>query len=156
MELKEAAKKSGFVTIEHFRGGKLFKKLQFHNLITNAGIAQSALLTGSGLGGTAFSYMALGTGVTAVAAADTTLEGEITDSGMARAAATVTQQTTTVTGDTTRFYKSFSVTGAKALNKVGIFNAASSGVMLCEALFSGVVNTANGDVVAITYDVKNS
>ena len=156
MNFKENFKKFGFVTIEQIRDGKVIKKIKFHNLITNAGISTCAKLAGLGLGGTAFSYIALGTGTTPVAAADTTLEGEITDTGMQRASATVSQQTTTVTGDTTRFYKSFSVTGVKALNKVGIFNNSFGGDMLCEALFPGVVTTANGDTIAITYDVKNA
>lgn len=154
--MNEDLKKQGFITVEHIRNGKTIKKFNFKNIITNAGIAEFTKLAGNGLGGTPAGYIALGTGLTAVAATDTTLEGEISTNNLGRAAATVSVQTTTVTGDTTQLYHSFTASGISAVAKVGIFNAASTGTLFCEQLFPGIVTTANGDLLAITYQIKNS
>lgn len=102
------------------------------------GIPNVAFGALSGLAGgvdaqTAFSYLALGTGDTAFAAANTTLGTEITvgtDSGLVRAAATVSRVTTTQTNDTVQFAKTFTAAATTTVKEVGVFNASSSGVML--------------------------
>ena len=77
--------------------------------VTNAAKALFAnLILGSG---TAITHMAVGSGTTAFAAAQTTLVTEITNSGVARAAPTLSRTTTTVTNDTMQATKTFSVTG---------------------------------------------
>ena len=152
----DSLNKQGFITVEHIRNGEVLKKYEFKNIITNAGIAEFAKTAGFGLSGATMHYIGLGTGTTAVAATDTTLEGEITDTGLNRAIDTITNVTTTVAGDTTQLYKSFTATGIKAVAKVGIFSALTTGTLFCEQLFPGIVTTANGDILAITYSVKNS
>lgn len=120
------------------------------NKIVNAGLALSAgLLNGSG-SPTTPTYIAVGTGTTAVAATDTALVTETATSGLSRAAATVSLVTTTVTNDTAQWLKSFSVTGSVAVTESGVFNAASVGTMLCRQVFSAV-NVANGDTLQITW-----
>lgn len=121
------------------------------NVITNASLAEISGLVGNTGSKTAFTFLAVGTGTTAVAATDTTLETEITDSGLARAAATVSQQTTTVTNDTLRLAKTFTATGTKAVTEVGAFNDATTGTMLGHQTFSAV-NVVNGDTLTIQYD----
>lgn len=122
------------------------------NKIVNAGLALAAgLLNGSG-SPTTPTYIAVGTGTTAVAATDTTLQTESSTSGLSRAAATVSLVTTTVTNDTAQWVKSFSVTGSVAVTESGVFNASSNGTMLCRQTFSAV-NVINGDTFQVTWKV---
>jgi hypothetical protein len=121
------------------------------NLIVSAGKAgMASRLNGDG-SEAAFTYLALGTDNTAAAAGNTTLGAEIVDSGLARAAATASRTTTTVTNDTARLTKTFSVTGTKALVEIGAFNAASNGTMLGRSVFS-VINVESGYTFIATYD----
>lgn len=123
----------------------------FNNLVTSAGKAQIALLAGDA-SATPFTYLAVGTSSTAVAVGQTALGSEITDSGLARAAATVSRVTTTVTNDTLQLVYTWTVSGTKTVEEVGIFNASSSGTMLGRALTSSK-SLVNGDVLTITYKV---
>jgi len=122
------------------------------NIFTNAGKAQMALLAGDATA-VPFTYVAVGTSNTAVAATDTTLTAEIVDTGLSRAAGTVTRITTTVTNDTYQISKTFTATGSKTIEEVGIFNASSAGTMLSHAL-TGSKALTNNDTLAITYTLK--
>lgn len=124
------------------------------NIITNAGKAQLALLAGDA-SATPFTYLAVGTSATAVAATDTTLTAEITDTGLARAAGTVSRVTTTVTNDTLNVTYTWTATGNKTVEEVGLFNASSAGTMLGHALTTSKVLT-NTDTLTATYQVKFS
>jgi len=73
------------------------------NIITNAGLAAIIRLVFSGLTETKFGYIAIGTGTTAEAATDTALVAEIK-----RKSATVSQTTTSVSGDTALLTATFS------------------------------------------------
>lgn len=132
--------------------GKFVYVKRTRNKIVNAGLALSAgLLNGSG-SPTTPTYIAVGTGTTAVAAANTTLETETAASGLSRAAATVSLVTTTVTNDTSQWLKSFSVTGTVAVTESGVLNAAAAGTLLCRQTFSAV-NVVSGDTLQITWKV---
>lgn len=120
------------------------------NLITNTGKAAIAGRIGDVGSVAAFGWIAVGTGTTAAAATDTTLETEITDSGLARAASTNSRVTTDTTDDTIQFVRSFTVTGTKAVTESGVLNAASSGVLGCRQVFSAI-NVVNGDTLQITW-----
>jgi hypothetical protein len=121
------------------------------NLITTVGKALVAgRINGSGSPAAA-TYIAVGTGTTAANVADTTLETEITDSGLERAAATASLEDTDTTDDTARLTKTFTVTGTKAVTESGVLNAASSGTLLARQVFSAV-NVVNGDTLAVTWD----
>lgn len=120
------------------------------NLVTDAGKAGVASrINGSG-SEAAFTYIAVGTGATAADAADTTLQTEITDSGLARVAATASRVTVDVTNDGARLVTTFSVSGTKAVTESGVLNAASSGVLLARQVFSAI-NVVNGDSLQITW-----
>ena len=125
------------------------------NLIVNTGLVELAALAIDSGTPTAFSFIGVGTDNTAAAAADTTLGVEITDSGLARTAGTKSITTTTVTNDTAQLFKSFSVTGIKAVVEVGIFNASSSGDMLSRSIIT-TKNVENGDDLVITYKISGA
>ena len=124
------------------------------NIITNAGKAQVALLMGDATA-TPFTYLAVGTSATAVAATDTTLTAEIIDTGLARAAATVSRVTTTVTNDTLQLAYTWTASGSKTVEEAGIFNASSAGTMLGHALTTSQV-LANGQSLSLVYQVKQA
>jgi hypothetical protein len=94
-------------------------------------------------------YMAVGTGTTAAAAGNTTLGTEIDRNALAVSGGTATgavvsYTTTWAPGD-----------GTGALTEAGLFNASSSGVMLCRTVFP-VVNKGADDTVTIVWDVTIS
>lgn len=125
------------------------------NLVTNAGFAGMASRCNGAGAEAAFTYLGVGIGTTAAAAGNTTLESEIVDSGLARAAATCTRVTTTETNDTAQLDKTFTVTGTKAVTECGALNAGSGGVLLGRQVFSAI-NVVNGDTLQITYKFKFS
>lgn len=120
------------------------------NTITNAALAVFSGLIGNVGSQTAFSYLALGTSTTAAAASQTTLVAEITDTGLSRAAATVTRSTTTQTNDTLQFDHTWTATGNKTVEEIGVFNASSSGVMAGRKVTGSKVMT-NTDTLVATY-----
>lgn len=123
------------------------------NLITTVGKKAVA----GQLGGTTTAPMtcvAIGIGTTAANAADTTLESEIVADGGERGAATVSNQTTTSTGDTERWIKTFTFTGSRAVTEEGILdNNTAGGVLLAHQVFSAV-NVVSGDSLQITHNVQ--
>lgn len=122
------------------------------NLVTSAGKAGIASrINGSGAEA-AFTYIAVGTGTTAAAAGDTTLETEIADSGLSRANGTASRVTTDVTNDSARVTYTFTVSGTKAVTEAGLLNASSSGVLLARQVFSAV-NVVSGDSLAVTWTI---
>lgn len=86
----------------------------------------------------------------------TALGSEITTNGGARGAATVTNQTTTTTGDTEQWVKTFNFTGTFAVTEEGLFdNNSSGGNMLASQSFSAV-NVVSGDSLQVTHKLKFS
>jgi len=132
--------------------GKVIQAGTCKNQIKTIGKQEVAKLVGYGLSGTIFRYLALGTSNTANDPAQTTLVAEITDTGLERAAATITNPTTTTTGDTARFVKLWTATGAKTIEEVGIFNNTSGGTLLGR-LLTGTITLANGNTFQFTYDI---
>ena len=96
---------------------------------------------------TAMSHMAIGTGTTAAAAADSALGSEA-----ARNALT----STTVTSNAVAYVASCAAgEGTGAITEAGILNAGSSGTLLCRTVFS-VVNKGASDSMTITWTVTIS
>ena len=96
---------------------------------------------------TAMSHMAVGTGSTAAAAADTALGSE---------AARVALTSTTVSTNTVSYVATFPAgTGTASLTEAGILNAASSGTMLCRTVFA-VVSKGASDVMTVTWTITAS
>ena len=121
----------------------------------NAALAVFSGLAGNTGAQTAFTYLAVGTSSTAVSASQTTLGAEITDSGLARAAATVSRVTTTQTNDTLQLAYTWTASGSKTVEEIGYFNASSSGVMGGRALTT-TKTLVNGETLAAVYQVKFS
>ena len=93
---------------------------------------------------TAMTHMAIGSGTTAAAAGDTTLGTEL-----GRVALT----STTVTTNNVAYVATFPAgTGTGAITEAGLFNASSSGTMLCRTVFS-VINKGAADTLGITWTV---
>jgi len=144
--MKDTATIKGFIEIR--LNGVLKRKIK--NTITNASLAEISGLVGNTGSKTAFTYLAVGTGTTASAATDTALETEITDTGLERAAATVSQVTTTQTNDTLQLLKQWTATGSAAVTEVGAFNDASAGTMLGRQVFA-VLNITANSTIQVTY-----
>jgi hypothetical protein len=124
-----------------------------NNLVTNVGKALLSSLLG-GLGGAAATYLAVGTSSTAVALTDTTLGAEITDSGLARSVAdSISQTTTTTTNDTVQYQKTWSATGTKTVQEVGLLNASSGGTLVGHKL-TGAKALTSGQVLVATYSIQ--
>jgi hypothetical protein len=121
-----------------------------HNLVTNAGKAFFVGRAGNVGSYSPATYLAIGTGTTAAAAADTALETEITTNGGARAAATVTQTTTTVSNDTLQLQHTWTFTGSEAVTEEGIFTESTAGTLVAHQVFAAV-NVASGDSLQITH-----
>jgi len=130
---------------------KLFtKKCIEKDLVVNAGLAEIAGLILTDVGGTAFDYIAIGTGTTAPSATDTALENETH-----REAATGTRQTVNVTNDTAVLTHTFTgYSGSEAITETGIFNDPSTGVMLARQVFSALnVDWDAGDSIEVTWKI---
>jgi hypothetical protein len=98
---------------------------------------------------TVMSHMTLGTGTTAPAAGNLTLETEI-------AGARVALTSTNVTSNQITYIASFAAgVGTGAVTESGIFNASTSGTMLCRTVFP-VVNKQSGDSMTVTWTVTVS
>ena len=121
--------------------------------ITNASLAIISGLVPNVGSETAFTYLELGTGTTAFAASQTALITPITDSGLARASATITQETTTQTDDTTQFTKQWTASGSKTVAEAGVFNGSSGGTMLARTKLSTARSITSGDTYTYTYSI---
>lgn len=96
---------------------------------------------------TAMSHMAVGTGSTAAAASDTALGSELDRNALT---------STTVTNNEVAYVCTYAAGDATgAITEAGLFNASSSGTMLCRTVFS-VVNKGASDAMTITWTVTVS
>ena len=125
-------------------------KVSYFNLIPSAGLALLAGRIEDSGSPAAATYMAIGTGTTAPAAGNTTLEAEIVDSGLARVAGTTSLVTVNVTNDSAQLVAQWSATGSKAVTEMGILNASSDGALLVRNIFSAY-NVVDGDTFKITH-----
>lgn len=122
------------------------------NTITNTGLAGVAGLIGNTGTITAFTYLAVGTDSTAPAASQSALIAEIVDTGLARAAATISRVTTNHTNDTLQLVYTWTASGSKTVQETGVFNDPTAGVMLGRGLTGSRVLT-NLDTLTVTYQI---
>ena len=98
-------------------------------------------------------YIGIGVGATGAArtaaAADTALSSAVES----RVAGTSSTVTTTVTNDTYRVTGTVTLTGSRAIDEAGTFDAASSGNMDISATFA-VINLGAGESLQLTFDKK--
>lgn len=98
-------------------------------------------------------FIGVGTGATGAArtavVGDTALSTEVET----RASGTESTVTTTVTGDTYQSQGTVSITGTRALDESGLFDASTTGNMATSATFN-VINLLSGDSIQLTWKVK--
>tara|TARA_R110001606_G_scaffold74779_1_gene173411 strand:- start:7889 stop:8338 length:450 start_codon:yes stop_codon:yes gene_type:complete len=128
--------------------GNLKARQEIKNLVVNTGltfISQRMIGTSQAV----MSHMALGSGTNAAAAGDTALQTQVgnreaLDTAVSDSPGVITYTSTFEPGDATG-----------ALTEAGIFNASTSGNMLCRTKFD-VVNKSSTDTLAITWVVTIS
>ena len=140
----------GWVTITKTNeAGQVTDQFEVPNLVVTTGkiyIAGKMIATNADVP-VAMTHMGIGTGTASPLAEDTTLgtkTGRVLLSGNLQENNSITYTATFPAG-----------TGTGAITEAGIFNAASSGTMLCRTTFP-VVNKAAGDSIAITWVVTVS
>ena len=138
---------------------RLDSEEEIRNILTNAGrvalhtyiYGTTSQRTSAGLG-TGFNYIGLSNDATAPAAGDTALTGELSGNGLDRASGTVTLPTGS--GVITTVEKMFTYTGvaSQGVQKTALFDAASSGKMVHEILFTSRTLNTN-DTITITFNI---
>ena len=123
--------------------GNIKQEVVVPNLVVTTGknfIASRMAGTSSNV----MSHMAIGSGTTAAAVGDTTLETEL---------GRVSLTSATVTSNSVAYVATFPAgTGTGAVTEAGILNASSSGTLLCRTVFS-VINKGAADTLGITWTV---
>tara|TARA_R110002073_G_scaffold336520_1_gene534667 strand:+ start:3382 stop:3840 length:459 start_codon:yes stop_codon:yes gene_type:complete len=146
--INENLKLSGQLTIVlKDKTGKVKDTRELKNLVVNSGLAYIASRMVNTTKGT-MSHMALGSGTTAAGATQTDLVSVL---GSREAL-----DSTAIAGTNNEkvvYVSSFEAGDATgAVTEAGLFNASSSGDMLCRTVFS-VVNKAADDTMAVTWTI---
>lgn len=145
--LRSRGRLSIVVTDQH---GYAKEKREIDNLVVNAGLAYivSRMV---GVAKAVMSHMAVGSGTTPAAAANTDL-GNLLGSRKALTSTTISG----TNNESVVYVCTFSPgEGTGAITEAGVFNAASSGDMLCRTVFA-VVNKAATDTMVITWTITLS
>ena len=131
----------------HDESGKQKENFTIPNLVVTTGLAYIASRMKDATA-TAMTHMAVGTGNTAAAAGNTALETQL--------GSRVALTSTTVTSNSIAYVASFGAGVATgALTEAGIFNASTSGTMLCRTVFA-VINKGASDTMTITWTITIS
>lgn len=144
--IQETVKATGALQIKLYGpDGKLKQEQNVKNLVVTSG---KGYIAGRMVGTpTAMSHMAIGSGTVDPAVGDTTLGTELGRVSLTSSAAS---------GAVVTYIASFGAgTGTGAVTEAGIFNAGSSGTMLCRTEFA-VVNKGADDSLSITWTVTVS
>ena len=126
------------------KDGNVKDSREIHNLVVSAGLEFiCSRMAGTSAG--VMSHMALGSDTTAAAAGQTDLLSIL---GARKALDSSTASNNTIT-----YVSSFEAgEGTGAVTEAGVFNAASSGTMLCRTVFA-VVNKAADDTMSVTWTI---
>ena len=131
----------------HDKSGKQKENFTIPNLVVDTGLAYIASRM-KDTTATAMTHMAVGTGSTATAAGNTALGTQL--------GSRVSLTSTTVTSNSTAYVATFGAGVATgALTEAGIFNASTSGTMLCRTVFA-VINKGANDTMTITWTITIS
>lgn len=124
-------------------------------VLTNKGAALFAdrARTSPGTYTTSPKFIGVGTGATGAARTAVVTDTALSTEVETRASGTESTQTTTVTGDTYQSQGTVSITGTRALDESGLFDAASTGNMATSATYN-VINLLSGDSIQLTWKVK--
>jgi hypothetical protein len=147
MLANETLKASGtlhIVVTDH--AGNIKEERKITNLVVTVGkeFVASRMI---GVASNVMSHLAIGSGTTAAVVGNTTLENELTR---------VVLTSSLASANTVVYSAAFgSGVGTGAVTEAGIFNAASSGTMLCRTVFS-VINKGIIDSMVITWTITIS
>ena len=124
------------------KDGNVKDSREIHNLVVSSGLEFiCSRMAGTSAG--VMSHMALGSGTTAAAAGQTDLVSIL---GSREALDSTSASSNTIT-----YVSSFEAGEATgAVTEAGVFNAASSGTMLCRTVFA-VVNKSADDTMSVTW-----
>jgi len=126
------------------KNGNVKEKREINNLVVSTGLTFICSRM-AGASANVMSHMALGSGTTAAAAGQTDLVSIL---GSREALDSSTASSNTIT-----YVASFEAgEGTGAVTEAGVFNAASSGDMLCRTVFS-VVNKEADDTMSVTWTI---
>jgi hypothetical protein len=146
MQTQDMIKATGALRLVLSKADGTSETHDFTNLVVTVGksfVASRMVGTASNV----MSHMALGSGTTAPAAGDTTLQTELGRVALAGSTAASNVVTYTAT------FSAGTATGA--VTEAGIFNAASAGTLLCRTVFS-VVNKGVDDALSVTWTITIS
>ena len=126
------------------KDGKVKDSREIHNLVVSAGLEYICSRM-AGTSASVMSHMAVGSGTTAASAGQTDLVSIL---GSREALDSTSASSNTIT-----YASSFEAgEGTGAVTEAGIFNASSSGTMLCRTVFA-VVNKDADDTMSITWSI---
>jgi len=126
------------------KDGKVKDSREIHNLVVSAGLEYICSRM-AGTSASVMSHMAVGSGTTAASAGQTDLVSIL---GSREALDSTSASSNTIT-----YTSSFEAgEGTGAVTEAGIFNALSSGTMLCRTVFA-VVNKDADDTMSITWTI---
>lgn len=108
--------------------------------------------TGTGIYASA-TYVGITTDTGAPASGDTTLTGELTGSGLARAQATFAHTAGAASYTLTKTFTSSDAT-TRLIHKAALFNASSGGTMPFESALTSDANIASGDTLTLTWTIS--
>lgn len=135
------------ILVQDATTGEVKHDIETTNLVVDTGLDYIASRM-AGTSAAVMSHMAIGSGTTAAAAGDTALGSQLGS----RNALT----STTVTDNSVEYVASFNAgEGTGAVTEAGIFNASTSGTMLCRTVFD-VINKGASDSMTITWTVTVS
>jgi hypothetical protein len=143
--IKDAIKVTGKLNVKHIgKDGNTIREYNFKNLVVTTGLQHiAARLADSGTPDQ-MSHMSVGSGSTAPDLTDTTLGTELGRVGLTTAGGVPSGTTVTYTAA----FPAGTATGA--LTEAGIFNASSSGTMLCRTTFLAI-NKGADDTLAVSW-----
>lgn len=160
---EESMKPYGWFEIKHLdSNGNLIEERKIKNLIVNVGMFYVAGLMDGSIT-TDVSAMGIGTGTTAAAATDTSLETLV----MSLQTGTLSLVTTSVTDDTYQQVNTFNFTASYAITEAGIFSTTTTTsyttapptlgttTMIAHQVFAAI-NVSSGDSLQITWKIQIS
>ncbi len=125
-------------------------RVAIHTYIYGTTAQRSAATLGTGL-----NFIGISSDGTPAAAGDTTLAGELSGNGLTRAQATVTLPTGSGTTTTIQNVFTYTNVSSQTVQKTALFDAASSGKMAHEILFSQRTLFQN-DTLTVTFSITLS
>lgn len=150
MDKNDSVALTGQLTIS--LNGEIVKTVK--NLVVTAGKNWVASRM-QGVSDGVMTHMGIGTGTTAAAAGDTTLGTEAARVALTTSGGAVTTNVITFTATIPADTPNVTAPATAAITEAGVFNASSSGTMLCRTVFAAV-NKGALDTMTISWDVTIS